>query len=130
MAKTTPHVKTRDKAARVSALSSFGVSHERIANYMGIGLSTLKLHYYQELQESLVNVHGKVGEFLTYAATGEALIDGATHGECLRAAMFWAKTQMGFKETQAHEHSSPDGTMSPGSVDKSVVDSLLDKLVD
>ena len=27
--------------------------------------------------------------------------------------MFWAKTRMGWKETQGVEHTSPDGSMSP-----------------
>lgn len=46
----------------------------------------------------------KVGKFLYTAASGKALEEGATHSDCIRAAMFWAKTQMGWKEVQGVDH--------------------------
>jgi hypothetical protein len=97
----------------VSALCTYGVKHDEIANYLGIDPKTLRKHYRQELDESKMRSHKVVGDFLYQAASGAAMEDGATHAECLRAAMFWAKTQMGWRETDNHNHMSEDGSMSP-----------------
>ena len=40
----------------------------------------------------------------SFRASGQALQTGASHGDCVRAAMFWAKTRMGWKETNVQEH--------------------------
>ena len=48
-------------------------------------------------------------KFLYQAASGQALATGATHSDCVRAAMFWAKTRMGWRETSVQEITGKDG---------------------
>ncbi len=54
-----------------------------------------------------------MGRFLYQNASGSTLKDGATYSDCVRAAMFWAKTRMGWRETQDLNHKSEDGSMTP-----------------
>lgn len=124
------HEKTRESSIQVTALAANGVNISVIASYLGIAVPTLHKWYRKELQEGKASTSNKVGSFLKSAATGDALLDGATHADCLRAAMFWAKTQMGFKEVQGIDHTSTDGTMSPQSVDPKLVAELAKKLVE
>ena len=51
-----------------------------------------------------IKANANVGKFLYQAASGQALATGATYSDCVRAAMFWAKTRMGWKETNVQEH--------------------------
>lgn len=108
-----PHVPTDATRAEVSALYSFGIPQEDIAAYLGIDAKTLRKHYRAELDTSVTKANAAVGRFLYQNATGRTLKDGATHSDCVRAAMFWAKTRMGFKETNQIEHTNPDGSLSP-----------------
>lgn len=108
-----PHEPTEKTRAEVSALYSYGVPLAEIAAYIGIDPKTLDKHYRPELDIAKAKSHAAVGKFLYQAASGALVKEGATHSDCVRAAMFWAKTQMGFRETQAIEHTSPDGSMTP-----------------
>ena len=108
-----PYVKTPEVAATVSALSTFGVNQEDICTFIGVSLPTLHKYFRQELDESAAKGKVAVTKFLFHAASGKALDDGAAYADCLRAAMFYAKTRMGWKETSVNEHISPDGSMSP-----------------
>lgn len=108
-----PHKPTDKTRAEVSALYSFGVPLKDVAAYIGITDKTLSKHYADELARAKTQAHGNVAKFLYKAASGAALEDGASYADCVRAAMFWAKTQMGFRETHHVDHSSEDGTMSP-----------------
>lgn len=113
MRDTTPHKPTDRTRAEVSALYSFGIPQDDIARYIGVDAKTLRKHYRDELDNSVTKANAAVGRFLYQNATGNTLKDGASHSDCVRAAMFWAKTRMGWKETQGVEHTSPDGSMSP-----------------
>lgn len=104
-----PTVKTRSE---VSALASFGVPQEDIAAYIGISHPTLRKHYQDELAFSAIKANATVGKFLFSLASGIAMKDKqtpATWGDCSRAAMFWAKTRMGWRETNRHEITGADG---------------------
>jgi len=46
-----------------------------------------------------LKANARVGKFLYEAASGAALDKGASHSDCLRSAMFWAKTRMGWRES-------------------------------
>ena len=92
------HEPTDKTRAEVSALYSFGITQEEIAKYIGIDPKTLHLHYREELDSAHVKANAKVGQFLFQNASGSTLKDGATHSDCVRAAMFWAKTRMGWRE--------------------------------
>ena len=108
-----PHAPTDKSRAEVAALYSYGTPQQEIARFIGIDTKTLSKHYREELDVAQVKAHAAVGRFLYQSATGATLKEGASHSDCVRAAMFWAKTRMGWKETQGIEHSSPDGSMTP-----------------
>ena len=108
-----PHEPTAKTRSEVAALRSYGIPQEEVAAYIGIDAKTLRKYYRDELDKAAITANAKVGQFLYQNATGSTLDKGATHGDCVRAAMFWAKTRMGWKETQGLEHTSPDGSMSP-----------------
>src|SRR5690606_25445965 len=113
MRDTSPHEPTDKTRAEVSALYSFGIPQEDIARYIGVDAKTLRKYYRDELDNSVTKANAAVGRFLYQNATGNTLKDGASHSDCVRAAMFWAKTRMGWSETQKLEHTSPDGSMTP-----------------
>lgn len=101
-----PTVKTRSE---VSALASFGVPQEDIAAYIGISKPTLAKHYQDELAFSSIKANATVGKYLFSLASGQAIKSGATHSDCKTAAMFWAKTRMGWRESSRHEVTGVDG---------------------
>jgi hypothetical protein len=99
MAQGKEHEPTDKTRSEVSALASFGVPQEDIAAYIGISKPTLAKHYPDELAFSSIKANATVGKYLFSLASGQALKNGATHGDCKTAAMFWAKTRMGWRET-------------------------------
>jgi len=101
-----PHAPTPESRAQVSALYSYGITQEEIARFIGIDPKTLRLHYRDELDSAHVKANAKVGQFLFQNASGQTLKDGASHSDCVRAAMFWAKTRMGWRETQNIDHTT------------------------
>ena len=109
------HQPTEKTRAEIIALRSYGVPIKEVAAYIGIDDKTLYKYYRDELENSAIKANANVGKFLYQAASGQALATGATHSDCVRAAMFWAKTRMGWRETQHIDHTSSDGTMSPKS---------------
>jgi len=122
-----PHNPTDETRAAVSALASFGFPQEDIAKYIGISKPTLAKHYGEELKLSAIKSSKEVGEFLHFMASGRALQKGATYGECSRAAMFWAKTRMGWRETERIDHTSSDGSMATRGLTDAVESALRAK---
>ena len=104
------HKPTEKTRAEIIALRSYGVPIKEVAAYIGIDDKTLYKYYRDELENSAIKANANVGKFLYHAASGQALATGATHSDCVRAAMFWAKTRMGWKETNVQEHTGKDGT--------------------
>jgi hypothetical protein len=107
------HEPTPKTRGEVAALKSFGVPLDEIAVYVGIDRKTLSKHYKEEIASAQTKANAAVGHFLYGAASGRALKDGATHSDCVRAAMFWAKTRMGWRETSQVDHTSSDGSLAP-----------------
>jgi hypothetical protein len=107
------HEPTLQQRAEVSALKSFGVPLDDIAAYIGIDRKTLSKHYGDEIAAAQIKANATVAKFLYSAASGKALEGGAAYSDCVRAAMFWAKTRMGWRETSQVDHTSSDGSMSP-----------------
>lgn len=101
-----PHAPTPESRAQVSALYSYGITQEEIARFLNIDPKTLRLHYRDELDSAHIKANAKVGQFLFQNASGQTLKDGASHSDCVRAAMFWAKTRMGWRETQSIDHTT------------------------
>ena len=104
------HQPTDKTRAEIIALRSYGVPIKEVAAYIGIDDKTLYKYYKDELENSAIKANANVGKFLYQAASGQALTTGATYSDCVRAAMFWAKTRMGWKETNVQEHTGKDGT--------------------
>ena len=103
------HQPTDKTRAEIVALRSYGVPIKEVAAYIGIDDKTLYKYYREELENSAIKANANVGKFLYQAASGQALAVGASHSDCVRAAMFWAKTRMGWKETNVQEHTGIDG---------------------
>ena len=98
-----PHAPDDKTRAEVSALSSFGITQEAISTYLDLDAKTLRKYYKTELDNSRIKANAQVGKFLFKSASGSSLKDGATHGDCIRAAMFWMKTQAGWRENATEE---------------------------
>ena len=107
------HQPTEKTRAEIVALRSYGVPIKEVAAYIGIDDKTLYKYYRDELENSAIKANANVGKFLYQAASGQALTTGATYSDCVRAAMFWAKTRMGWKETNVQEHTGANGTDLP-----------------
>ena len=116
------HKPTDESRAEVKALASFGLPQEDIAEYVGVSHVTLRKHYASELKLSAIKANATVSKFLFNMASGQAVKIGASYGECSRAAMFWAKTRMGWRETDRLEHSGPDGGAIPIEIKRTIVD--------
>lgn len=104
MGKQTNGVKfvpTDDERRLVEQMSAVGIPHESIAAVLrdGIDDKTLRKHFRRELDTAKIKANAKIGGTLYNKAVG-----GDT-----TAAIFWAKTQMGWKETTTHEHAGSDG---------------------
>ena len=104
-----PHEPSEENRKLARALSAYGIPQEDIARRMGLSRPTLTKYYDDDLASGMMEANAKVGEFLYGAASGAALKQGASYSDCIRAAMFWGKTRMGWRETNVHEHSGPNG---------------------
>ena len=121
-----PHIPTKEQRATVLALATYGITHKEIASYLGIVDMTLQKWYKSELAEGRAEANVGVRKFLFNAASGRALkpdseLKGATFGDCLRAAMFWGKTQMGMRETDR-----PEEEKEPKDILKQIAEGLPD----
>jgi len=99
------HKPTPETRAQAAALASYGVKTHEIAAYLGISEDTLRRKYSADMESARTDRNGTVAKFLFHAASGKAIDDGATYADCLRAAMFWAKTRMGWREVERVEES-------------------------
>jgi hypothetical protein len=97
---------TDTQRTRVSELAACGVRQEIIAKRVGIDPKTLRKAFRKELREGKADACAIVAESLFRKATGDG--KGA-----VTAAIFWLKTQAGWKETSAIEHSGKDGEPLP-----------------
>lgn len=95
------HKPTEESRTTVRALATYGIPREEIAHYIGVTEKTLKKYYDEEVLSGRSKTNAAVGQFLARMATGQAMKDKdqpASRKECLTAAIFWAKTRMGFQE--------------------------------
>ena len=123
---------TDQERQTVEAMTAYGITEAEIAKIIGIAPKTLRKHFQQERENGASKANSKVAQFLYHAASGKALKDGASHSDCLKASMFWAKTRMQWRETNHYEHTSPDGTMSPKpAIDaRQLSDTALEEILD
>ena len=83
---------TEEDRKLVESMSGFGVPLEQIAALTcgGIDRDTLSKHFKNELIQGKAKANSKIGQ---------TLFQKATNGDT-SAAIFWAKTQMGWRETK------------------------------
>lgn len=101
MAGRPPHVPTPETRELAESLAGYGVPYEQIGALIadGIDRDTLTKHYREDLERGKAKANSKVGKTLFQKA-----IDGDT-----AAMIWWSKSQMRWKGTDALEHSGPDG---------------------
>jgi hypothetical protein len=80
-----------------------GTDHQNIAKALGIDSKTLRKYFREELDLGLAKAN---------AAIGGALFNKAKGGDTT-AMIFWLKTRARWRETNHHDHTSSDGSMSP-----------------
>ena len=103
---------TPEERKQVEAMSGFGVPFAHISALIreGIDEDTLNRHFQRELKQGKAKANSKVGQTLFQKA-----VAGDT-----AAAIWWSKTQMGWKETivtdKKVDHTSSDGSMTPKTV--------------
>lgn len=90
-----PFKPTDDERKQVAQMVAVGIPQEQIAMVIrdGIDADTLAKHFKTEIRESKIKANAKIGGTLFNKA-----INGDT-----AAAIFWAKTQMGWKEKTEHQ---------------------------
>jgi hypothetical protein len=103
---------TDKQRGQVEAMARYGIPQEEAARVIGISKTTLRKHFEEELAVGLTKANVQVGEFIFSTIIGatipgrEPVTDGRAR---VAAAIFWAKTKMGWKETSVHEHTGKDG---------------------
>lgn len=94
------HVPTTETRQKVEALAGLGSTHEAIAIMIGLSDDkTLREHYEHEL---------KLGKAKANAKISNVLFNEANKGN-MTAAIFWLKSQAGFREKSEVVHTGPDG---------------------
>lgn len=94
------HEPTAEKRASVQSLAQFGIPQAQIAAHIGISEPTLRAHYRAELDAGALAANLKVATNLFNFAAGQK----GGMKEQVTAGIFWAKTRMGWKETQDVNH--------------------------
>ena len=100
------HQPNDETRTMVYAMSSVGVPVKVIANAIGLADKTVHKYYQSELDKGHAEANAAVAKSLFRQATGEG--KGA-----VTAAIFWMKTQCGWKETSVQELTGKDGAPLP-----------------
>jgi hypothetical protein len=103
MAGRKKYAPTPEQRKQVDAMAAYGVPEHAIAKVIGCDPKTLRRYFRDELDTAHIRANSAVAQSLFQKATG----DGP---QCVTAAIFWAKTRMGWKEPpQAIQHSGAIG---------------------
>jgi hypothetical protein len=86
-----PHIPDEDTRKKVDAMAGYGVPEHLIARVLNIDPKTLRKYYREELDTAHIRANTAVAQSLYRKATS----DGP---QSVTAAIFWAKTRMGWKE--------------------------------
>jgi hypothetical protein len=98
MAGRKKYAPTPEQRKQVDAMAAYGVPEHAIAKVIGCDPTTLRRYFRDELDTAHIRANSAVAQSLFQKATG----DGP---QCVTAAIFWAKTRMGWKEpAQVHDH--------------------------
>jgi DNA-binding XRE family transcriptional regulator len=96
------HVPSTESRLLATVMSSCGFPQAQIAERIGVDAKTLRRAYREELNSGKITASAMVAQSLFRKATG-------TGPQSVTAAIFWLKTQAGWKETQVNEHTGADG---------------------
>jgi len=103
-----PTVLSDEEIAQVEALGAV-LSIEQIADYFGIAKST----FYSIMErQPEVSLRYKRGKAKAIGSVSKGLLQKAQSGDNA-AAMFYLKTQAGWRESSQVDHTSSDGSMTP-----------------
>lgn len=103
-----PKKLTEEQIIQVEALGSV-LSLEQLADYLGMSKTTL---YAIMERQPEVSVRYKRGKAKAIGSVSQGLLKKAMSGDTA-SAIFYLKTQAGWRETQTLDHQSSDGSMSP-----------------
>lgn len=98
---------TAEQTASIKVLAQF-LSKEQLADYLGVSRPTFNAILARDEQVSL---HYNSGKAIATLNVSKSLINKAIAGN-MPAAIFYLKTQAGWKETQIVDNTSSDGSMS------------------
>ena len=117
-----PFKPSDEQRAMVSAMVSYGIPHLEIASVIGISPNTLAKHFRNEIDTASARATTEVAN---------ALFDQAVNKGNTSAQIFWLKTRGRWRETNHHDLTSSDGSMSPAAIDTSKLsDAALKELMD
>jgi len=111
---------TPEQVAEVATLAAV-LSQEQIADYFGIARSTFALIC--ERQPEVLGQYKK-GKARAIGTVAKGLLQKARDGDTA-SAIFYLKTQAGWRETQVIDNQSSDGSMSPVKPAKDLTDEEL-----
>lgn len=86
---------TEEQRRLVRAFSGLGVTQEDLARHLSIDARTLRRHFQDEWDRGTLEVTAKVAQ---------SLLQMATTGKNVAAAIFWMKARAGWREKQQVEH--------------------------
>lgn len=86
-----PYKPTEEGRKMVEAMASVGVPQDKICVVLGIDAKTLRKYFRDELDGAMIKANAKVAANLYRQATKDDF-------KAAPAAMFWAKTRMGWRE--------------------------------
>lgn len=106
-----------EQIIQVESLGSV-LSIEQIADYFGIA----KVTFYAMMERQPdISVRYKRGKAKAIGSVSKGLLQKAMNGDNA-AAIFYLKTQAGWKETNVVDNTSSDGSMTPSKITRTVID--------
>lgn len=93
-----PFEPTDDQRRMVKGMAALGIPYKDIGYVLGVSEDTVEKYFRNELDTGPAEANARVGRFLYEQATKN-----------LTAAIFWAKTRMGWREVERHEITGKDG---------------------
>jgi hypothetical protein len=91
-----PHQPTVESRKYVKSMLGAGLKQDAVCAVLDISENTLRKHYPRELESAEFEVHALVGQSLVFNAIGGP--DRNWQQANMSAAIFYAKTRMGWKE--------------------------------
>ena len=97
-----PYEPTEDQRRIVNIMAAGGLQQAQIAAAIGVSRPTLEKYFREELDGGGAKAHGMVVANLFRQATKD-------DPRATAAAIFWAKTRLGWRDVTSHELSGPNG---------------------